>query len=95
VGLLHWRICVRDFVQRLLGGFLPTLIDWGGVHPTDHMAASGVALQSLTLAHPEAARLHIWSHQVGMAQMSFGLAPVRLTATFQTPKGLVVLGGPG
>jgi Glyoxalase-like domain len=94
-GLLQWRISVRDDGQRLLDGVLPTLIEWGQVHPTDHMAASGVALQSLTLAHPEAARLHIWSHQVGMAQTSFGLAPARLAATFQTPKGLVVLGGPG
>ena len=28
-GLLQWRITVRDDGQRLLGGALPTLIQWG------------------------------------------------------------------
>ena len=32
-GLLSWKITVRDDGQRLFYGALPTLIQWGEVHP--------------------------------------------------------------
>ena len=38
-GLLRWRISVRDDGQRLAGGALPTLIEWGDTHPADSLAA--------------------------------------------------------
>ena len=48
-GLLRWRISVRDDGARLFDGALPTLIEWGEVHPADAMPASGVVLESLQL----------------------------------------------
>lgn len=47
-GLLQWRIAVRDDGARPAGGKLPTLIEWGPVHPTEGMPASGLKLLSLT-----------------------------------------------
>ena len=41
-GLLRWRISVRSDGQRLAGGALPTLIEWGDTHPADSLAASPV-----------------------------------------------------
>lgn len=93
-GLLQWRISVRDDGQRLLGGVLPTLIEWGAVHPTDHMPDRGVVLQALTLQHPEALRLQHWSQQVQLGHVDFQPGPPQLTASFQTPRGRVVLTGP-
>ncbi len=46
-GRLEWQITVRDDGQRLFYGALPTLIQWGPVHPTDSMPVSGLALRSL------------------------------------------------
>ncbi|MCY0500847.1 VOC family protein, partial [Klebsiella pneumoniae] len=46
-GRLEWQIAVRDDGQRLFYGALPTLIQWGPVHPVDAMPASGLALRSL------------------------------------------------
>jgi len=48
-GMLRWRISVRDDGALLCGGALPTLIEWGDVHPVDSMAPSAVSLQSLSL----------------------------------------------
>jgi Glyoxalase-like domain len=48
-GLLRWRIAVRDDGATLCGGALPTLIEWGSVHPATSMPASGVALRLLML----------------------------------------------
>ena len=51
-GLLRWRITVRDDGQRLFGGALPTLIQWGDTHPADGMTGADLGLQGLTLQHP-------------------------------------------
>jgi hypothetical protein len=48
-GALRWRIAVRDDGQLLLGGALPTLIEWGALHPSAQLPASPVSLQALTL----------------------------------------------
>jgi hypothetical protein len=48
-GLFRWRIAGRADGRLQFGGALPTLIEWQGMHPTDHLPASGVALQSLVL----------------------------------------------
>ena len=56
-GLLEWKITVRDDGHRLFGGALPTLIQWGAVHPVGQMAPSAVRLQALRLQHPQAAQL--------------------------------------
>lgn len=90
-GRLAWQILVRDDGRLLCGGALPTLIQWQGRHPTAAMAASGLALQSLTLhGVPERARdvLRLRGVQV-MADAGDG-AP-SLSATLATPRGEVTL----
>ncbi len=49
VGLLRWRIAVRDDGAALCSGAMPTLIEWGERHPAASMEASGVVLRSLAL----------------------------------------------
>jgi len=87
-GLLSWEILVRDDGRLDCGGALPTLIQWKGPHPTEHMPDSGVTLQALALhGVPERARqvLRLAGVQVHAAPGS------ALTATLATPKGDVVL----
>ena len=48
-GPLRWRILVRDDGAVPLAGALPTLIEWGGGHPTAALPPSPVALRSVTL----------------------------------------------
>jgi hypothetical protein len=49
LGLLQWRIAVRDDGAVSCGGAMPTLIEWGGRHPAASMPPSGVVLRSLAL----------------------------------------------
>lgn len=93
-GLLQWQITVRDDGQRLLDGCLPTLIQWGAVHPCDRLPASGVALQSLTLAHPDAPVLASACAAIRLGDIAIRRAPqAALTALLHTPRGLVELSG--
>jgi len=65
-GLLQWRITVRDDGARHFDGVLPTLIQWGGLHPVAHLPESGLQLQSLTLVHPRAAALKTALAAIGL-----------------------------
>ena len=49
-GLLRWHISVRADGRRLCGGVLPSLIQWGELHPATGMASSGITLESITLS---------------------------------------------
>ena len=91
IGLLQWQITVRDDGQRLFDGCLPTLIQWGDVHPTDNMQAGGVSLQSLQITHPQAKQLQAALDGIGLEGIAVHNASARITATFQTPKGTVLL----
>ncbi|MDP2221174.1 MAG: VOC family protein [Hydrogenophaga sp.] len=86
-GLLQWRISVRDDGQRLLGGALPTLIQWGDTHPADAMPASGIALRSFTLSHPDAPQLQHALDTLGLSAMPVAPGPAALTAQLDTPQG--------
>jgi hypothetical protein len=86
-GLLQWRITVRDDGQRLFGGALPTLIQWGDVHPADTMPASGLTLRNLTLSHPEAHDLHQALTAIGMDHFTVTPGPAALNAFLDTPQG--------
>lgn len=90
-GLLQWRITVRDDGQRLFGGVLPTLIQWGDqpadVHPADAMPSSGLTLRELTLSHPEAIQLQPAMTTLGLAHMAVAPGPAALSAWFDTPLG--------
>lgn len=48
-GLLQWQIVVADDGRPLAGGAVPTLIQWQGPHPSEHLLASGVALADVTV----------------------------------------------
>ncbi|CAN7230174.1 VOC family protein [Acidovorax delafieldii] len=92
-GVLQWQITVRDDGLRLMDGCLPTLIQWGAVHPCDSLPASGVQLEQLALQHPQAATLQAACTAVGVAAsvlVTQGTAP-RLSALLRTPRGPVTL----
>lgn len=62
VGLLRWRIAGRSDGQLLFGGALPTLIEWGDMHPSDSLPPSAVRLTGLSLGGlpaPVAAALNL------------------------------------
>ncbi len=94
-GLLHWQISVRDDGQRLFDGCLPTLIQWGDTHPTlatlamPAMPDSGVTLQGLRLQHPQAGSLQTALARIGLTTIAVADGPAQLSATLQTPKGLI------
>ena len=88
-GRLAWQSLVRDDGGLELGGALPTLIQWEGAHPTEHMAASGVALRQLHLGGlPPQVRQLLALHGVAHAP-----APA-LRAVLSTPLGEVILQAP-
>ncbi|MGL6111659.1 MAG: VOC family protein [Rubrivivax sp.] len=86
-GLYRWRIAGRADGQLLCGGVLPTLIEWQGMHPSEHLPNSGVALHSLHLsglADPVVAAL-------GLQDVCCTAQGVALRAAFDTPRGRVQL----
>ena len=87
--LLRWQITLRDDGQRLFGGALPTLIEWGDVHPADTMPPSGVTLTQLGLVGlpPDVTRLL----PEGVQTDADG-PPLRMTLS--TPRGPIVLHSP-
>jgi Glyoxalase-like domain len=89
-GLLRWRITVRDDGQRVWGGALPTLIQWGDTHPTDAMTATGPALRALSLQHPQADRLQAALAAIGLADVAVSPGPAGLRADFYTAQGRCV-----
>lgn len=94
-GLLQWQITVRLDGRRLFDGCLPTLIQWGQVHPAPGMPASGLVLTSIALEHPEAAALQAALEQAGLRAVPVRAASrVQLRAEFLGPRGPVVLAGP-
>lgn len=93
LGLLQWQITVRGDGQRLMGGCLPTLIQWGERHPCYSLAASGVELQSLRLEHPDAPTLAAACAVAGLgAQVPVSVAQApRIVAVLSTPRASITL----
>jgi Glyoxalase-like domain len=89
-GLLRWRIAVRDDGQRLFGGALPTLIQWGDTHPAASMASTGLTLRALGLQHPQADRLQAALAAIGLADVAVNPGPAGLRADFSTAQGPLV-----
>jgi hypothetical protein len=94
-GRLEWQITVRDDGQRLFYGALPTLIQWGPVHPTDAMPASGLVMRSLHATHPRAAALDAALSAIGMSGMAVQSGAPNLVAVLDTPRGPVTLQSEG
>ncbi len=87
-GVLTWKITVRSDGKRQMQGCLPTLIEWGDVHPCDRLPASGVQLAALELEHPRADVL-----QEACAAIGMGAIPVRSEATPRLKARLTTLHG--
>lgn len=93
-GLLSWKITVRDDGQRLAGGALPTIIQWGEQHPAHSLRERGVSLQCLQIGGPSGAAVMaalqslepnpMWQHDPDAASAA-------LRATLDTPRGPVEL----
>ena len=86
-GLLRWRITVRDDGQRLFGGALPTLIQWGETHPSDTMPPPALPLDALSLRHPQADRLGDALACIGLDGVSVDPGPPTLHAHLRTFAG--------
>lgn len=85
-GLLRWHITVRDDGQRLFGGALPTLIQWGDTHPADAMAPAALKLQALHLQHPDADRLQRALTAIGLVGVDVQSGPAGLQAELGATK---------
>jgi hypothetical protein len=90
-GLLEWQITLRADGQRLFGGALPTLIEWGAVHPAAAMPESGVTLQSLAVRHPQAALLRQAAAAISLQDVAIQDGEASVRATLDTPRGRVKL----
>lgn len=86
-GLLRWKITVRDDGQRLFGGALPTLIEWGSEHPALSMAESVITLRSLTLQHPQATQLQSALAAIGLDALPVTTGPPGLSAALTLADG--------
>ncbi len=102
-GLLQWQITVREDGQRLFDGALPTLIQWGKadeadplrLHPRNNLPRSGVSLQTLAVTHPSADKLQLAYQAIGLTGIAINAGPANITATLQSPRGLVELNSHG
>lgn len=98
-GLLQWQITVRENGQRLLGGTLPTLIQWGKaddteptrLHPRNSLPRSGVSLQNIMVTHPAADALRTAYEAFDLKDIAISEGEANISAHLQTPRGLVVL----
>ena len=87
-GLLRSQITVRADGRMGGGGALPTLIQWGGPHPAEHLPASGLGMQSLALRglSPQAVAA------LGLSGVDCRTdAGPALSAALVTPRGVVEL----
>lgn len=94
-GLLQWQITVREDGQRLFDGTLPTLIEWGEVHPASGLPESGVTLQSLSATHPRATALRNAYEAIGLQGVTVKDGAPNLCAVLETPRGRVQLASEG
>jgi hypothetical protein len=88
-GLLKWRITVRDDGRTECRGALPTLIEWQGPHPCEHLPRSGATLDALVLRGVPAQAIDVLKLPAVQAGALAESAP--LGATLDTPRGRVVL----
>jgi len=96
-GTLQWQITVREDGERLFNGCLPTLIQWGKpeatdplrLHPRNSLPRSGVTLQSITISHPSGPKLQAAYGAIGLEGVAIETGAANITASLQTPKGLV------
>ena len=93
-GDLRWRMAVPANGRLPYDGCYPALISWQGpLHPAALLPDMGVRLDSLEIAHPDAA--HLTQHlktRLSDPRITFVSGPQKaMRATFSTPYGLRVL----
>lgn len=86
-GLLTWQITVRDDGARLFDGCLPTLIEWGPLHPAPAIAPQGLKLDALAISHPEASALGEAFATIALTGVALVAGPAALSAGFRGPGG--------
>ena len=86
-GLLQWQITVREDGQRLFGGALPTLIQWGASHPSGRITDAGLSLRSLHLQHPQATALQQALAAIGLGGVAVTEGAAGLLAGLSAPGG--------
>ena len=94
-GLLSWKISVRGDGQRLLYGALPTLIEWGSVHPAHSLPGSGILLRTLRASHPCPDTLRRAWAAVGLQGVGLQSGAPNLCAVLDGPCGSVTIESQG
>ncbi len=90
-GVLRWQIALQAGGARPLGGALPTLIEWGDIHPCDTLPISGVQLDCVQLIGLPAACLRALGPVDGVACAEPIDGAPRLVANLIGPRGTVTL----
>ena len=90
-GLLKWRITVRDDGRTECAGALPTLIEWQGPHPCEHLPRSPVALRELVLRGVPAQALDVLKLPAVQTAPLDADDRAPLSVVLDTPRGPVVL----
>ena len=91
-GLLRWQIGVRADGRRPLDGAAPALIQWGDVHPTDALAASGITLETMHLAGwPDALAGMLPATIERIAASATAAAAAPICVRLHSPRGAVTL----
>jgi hypothetical protein len=90
-GPLKWRITVRDDGRTECAGALPTLIEWQGPHPSEHLPRSPLTLHELVLRGVPTQALDVLKLPAVQTAPIDAMARAPLSATLDTPRGRVVL----
>ena len=91
-GDLRWDMGVPEDGSLPLGGGFPTILQWHTDKPPGRsLAPSGCALQTLTIAHPQADVIkNSLSSKLTDPRVRFVVAQeIQLSAAFETPRGMV------
>ncbi len=96
-GTLEWRITIPPDGRLPSHGIAPAVIQWKGeAHPALKLAESSVSLLQVVGYHPDARHITALLNAAHFKGLFSATEPrdgisIGLTATFQTPKGLIVL----
>jgi hypothetical protein len=90
-GELKWQITVRPDGVPQRAGALPTLIQWGDMHPSASLPDSGVSLIELSVRASEPQSLSDAYRAIELQGVRIEAGRSQLTVRLQTPLGRVTL----
>jgi hypothetical protein len=73
----------------------PTAVEPLRLHPRNSLPRSRVTLRNIAVTHPTADTLQAAYAAIGLTGIALETGPANLTATLQTPKGLITLHSEG